>query len=110
MNEIIRTAAISPLRQRMIDDMNVRRFSRSTQRNYVRDVGRFATFLGRSPDTATPDDVRQFQIEQREAGVSTPTMNSIVSALRSSSRKPSIGPIWPASWSGRRIRATCPLC
>src|SRR5215475_5055845 len=82
MNEIIRTAAISPLRQRMIDDMTVRRFSRETQRNYVRDVGRFATFLGRSSDTATPDDVRQFQIEQREAGVPTPTMNSIVSALR----------------------------
>jgi site-specific recombinase XerD len=82
MDETIRTAAISPLRQRMIDDMNVRRFSRETQRNYVRDVGRFATFLGRSPDTATRDDVRQFQIEQREAGVPTPTMNSIVSALR----------------------------
>ena len=82
MNETLRTAAISPLRQRMIDDMNVRRFSRETQRNYVRDVGRFATFLRRSPDTATPDDVRQFQIEQREAGVPTPTMNSIVSALR----------------------------
>jgi site-specific recombinase XerD len=108
MDETIRTAAISPLRQRMIDDMNVRRFSRETQRNYVRDVGRFATFLGRSPDTATPDDVRQFQIEQREAGVPTPTMNSIVSALRFSSRRPSIGPTWRASWSGRRIRATCP--
>jgi integrase/recombinase XerD len=82
MNETLRTAAISPLRQRMIDDMNVRRFSRETQRNYIRDVGRFAAFLGRSPDTATPDDVRQFQIDQREAGVPTPTMNSIVSALR----------------------------
>ena len=42
MNETIRTAAISPLRQCMIDDMNVRRFSRETQRNYVRDVGRLA--------------------------------------------------------------------
>jgi hypothetical protein len=42
MNETLRTAAISPLRQRMIDDMNVRRFSRETQRNYIRDVGRFA--------------------------------------------------------------------
>src|SRR5947209_2609273 len=82
MDETIRTAAISPLRQRLIEDMNVRRFSRSTQHNYIRDVGRFATFLGRSPDKATPDDVRQFQIEQREAGVPTPTMNSIVSALR----------------------------
>src|ERR1700727_2343646 len=82
MDELIRTAAIIPLRQRLIDDMNMRRFSRATQRNYVRDVGRFATFLGRSPDTATVDDVRQFQIEQREAGVPTPTMNSILSALR----------------------------
>lgn len=82
MDETIRTAAISPLRQRLIDDMSMRRFSRETQRNYVRDVGRFATFLGRSPDRATADDLRRFQIEQREAGVPTPTMNSIVSALR----------------------------
>src|SRR6478752_2980534 len=82
MDEAIRTAAISPLRQRLIDDMNMRRFSRETQRNYIRDVGRFATFLRRSPDTATADDVRRFQIEQRDAGVPTPTMNSIVSALR----------------------------
>ncbi len=82
MDETIRTAAISPLRQRLIDDMNMRRFSRATQHNYIRDVGRFATFLGRSPDTATADDVRRFQIEQRDAGVPTPTMNSIVSALR----------------------------
>jgi len=82
MNESIRNAAISPLRQRLIDDMNMRRFSRETQPNYIRDVGRFATFLGRSPDTATADDVRSFQIEQRDAGVPTPTMSSIVSALR----------------------------
>ena len=53
MNEIIRTAAISPLRQRMIDDMAVRGFAPTTQRNYIRDVARFATFLRRSPDTAT---------------------------------------------------------
>jgi integrase/recombinase XerD len=82
MDETIRTAAISPLRQRLIDDMNVRRFSRATQHGYIRDVGRFATYLGRSPDTATVDDVRRFQIEQRDAGVPAPTMNTIVSALR----------------------------
>src|SRR5882757_11561040 len=82
MDETIRTAAISPLRQRLIDDMNMRRFSRATQHSYIRDVGRFATFLRRSPDTATAEDVRRFQIEQRDAGVPTPTMNSIVSALR----------------------------
>jgi len=51
MNELVPVALaapISPLRQRLIDDMNMRHFSRETQRNYVRDVGRFATtFLGR---------------------------------------------------------------
>ena len=65
----ILAAPVSPLRQRLIDDMNMRRFSRETQRNYIRDVGRFATFLGRPPDTATADDLRRFQVEQRDAGV-----------------------------------------
>jgi integrase/recombinase XerD len=73
---------VSPLRQRLVDDMAMRRFSRETQRNYVRDVGRFATFLGRRPDTATADDLRRFQVEQQDAGTPVPTMNSIVSALR----------------------------
>lgn len=75
-------APISPLRQRLIDDMNMRRFSYETQRNYLRDIGRLASFLGRSPDTATADDLRRFQIEQQDDGVPVPTMNSIVSALR----------------------------
>jgi site-specific recombinase XerD len=82
MNDLVSVSAITPLRQRLIDDMEVRRFSRETQRNYIRDIGRFATFLRRSPDTATAEDVRRFQIEQLDAGVPVPTMNSIVSALR----------------------------
>lgn len=73
---------VSSLRRRLIDDMTMRRFSRETQRNYIRDVGRFATFLGRRPDTASADDLRRFQVEQRKAGVPVPTLNSIVSALR----------------------------
>ena len=75
-------APVSPLRQRLIDDMTLRRFSSETQRNYLRDVGRFATFLGRPPDTATADDLRLFQARQQEDGVPVPTMNSIVAALR----------------------------
>ncbi len=82
MDELIQIGPISPLRQRLIDDMTMRRFSKETQRNYLRDVGRFATWLGRSPHTASAEDVRQFQIEQQQAGVPAPTMNSIVSALR----------------------------
>ena len=63
MDETIRTAAISPLRQRLIDDMNMRRFSRATQHGDIRDV----RALCNVPEAA--DDARRFQIEQREAGV-----------------------------------------
>ncbi|MCJ2124403.1 tyrosine-type recombinase/integrase [Methylobacterium sp. J-077] len=75
-------AAGGSLRQRLIDDMSLPWFSRATQRNYIRDIGRLATFLRRSPDTATGDDLRRFQIAQQEVGLGVPTMNAIVSALR----------------------------
>ena len=81
MNDLV-PAVVSPLRQRLIDDMAMRQFTRETQRNYLRDVERFATWLRRSPHTATAEDVRRFQIEQQDAGVPVPTMNSIVAALR----------------------------
>ncbi|MFT6008887.1 MAG: integrase/recombinase XerD [Parasphingorhabdus sp.] len=58
MNKLISVTPVSRLRQRLIDAMNVRRFTCETQRNYIRDVGRFATFLGRHPDTATAEDLR----------------------------------------------------
>jgi integrase/recombinase XerD len=51
-------SVISPMRQRLIDDMNVRGFSRQTQRNYIRDVGRFASYLRRPLDTTTAEDLR----------------------------------------------------
>ena len=82
MNDLIPVIAASPLRRRLIEDMTMRRFSHETQRNYIRDVGRFATWLGRSPHTALAEDLRRFQIEQQDAGVPAPTMNSIVAALR----------------------------
>ena len=82
MTELIQISPISPLRQRLIDDMTLRGFSTETQRNYLRDVGRFATWLRRSPHTASTEDIRQFQFEQHQAGVPAPTMNSIVGALR----------------------------
>lgn len=73
---------ISPMRRKLIDDMNMRHFSVATQRNYIRDVGRLASFLRRPPDTATTEDVRHFQLAQSEACVPVATMNSVVSALR----------------------------
>ncbi len=82
MTTILPNLPVSPLRQKLIDDMTMRHFSVATQRNYIRDVGRFASFLRRPPDTATTEDVRQFQLAQSEAGVPVPTMNTMVSALR----------------------------
>src|ERR1700712_3611347 len=82
MHDLLPAPAISPLRQRLIEEMNLRRFSHETQRNDLRDVGRLATFLGRRLDTATAQDLRRFQVEQRQAGVPVPTLNGIVSALR----------------------------
>ena len=75
MTTSISDVAVSSLRQRMIDDMNLRRFTRKTQFDYVRHVARFATSLGRPPDTATAEDLRLFQVKQRDAGTSraTPT-------------------------------------
>jgi len=74
--------SISPLRRRMIEDMTVRGFGEKTQSDYIRHVKNFTIFLGRSPDTAEGEDLRKFQLHQREQGVQPPTMNSTVAALR----------------------------
>ena len=73
---------ISDLRRRMIADMTVRRFGDKTQHDYIRHIEGFASFLGRSPDTATGDDLRHFQLAQVEEGVQPPKMNAQTSALR----------------------------
>lgn len=72
----------SALRERMIEDMNVRGFTEDTRRNYIRCVKRFAAFIGRSPDAATAEDLRRFQVHQTESGMRPPGINSSVSALR----------------------------
>jgi integrase/recombinase XerD len=73
---------ISPLRQRMIDDMTARRFKEKVQKDYVRHVRTFATFLGRSPDTATSEDLRRFQLHMAKQQVSPWSINSAIAALR----------------------------
>ena len=73
---------ISPLRARMIEDMSVRGFKEDTRRDYVRHVRAFAAFIGRSPDTATAEELRLFQLHQTQSGLQPPTINNTVSALR----------------------------
>jgi site-specific recombinase XerD len=64
---------VSALRARMIEDMTVRGFNENTHSNYIRDVRAFAAFIGRSPDTATAEDLRRFQLHQRESGIQPPS-------------------------------------
>jgi integrase/recombinase XerD len=76
------TKPISPLRQRMIEDMALRKLSPKTQSNYLRAVINLTCFLGRSPDTATPEDLRRYQLHLVETGVSSIMLNHTITALR----------------------------
>ena len=73
---------ISPLRQRMIDDMTARRIKEKVQKDYVRHVRTFAAFLGRSPDTATSEDLRRFQVHLAQLPIGVATINAAIAALR----------------------------
>ena len=73
---------ISPLRARMIEDMSMRGFKEHTRRDYIRHVRSFAAFIGRSPDTATAEELRLFQLHQTQSGMQPPSVNNAVSALR----------------------------
>ncbi len=74
--------SISLLRQRMIEDMTARRFKEKVQKDYVRHVRTFTEFLGRSPDTATSEDLRRFQLHMARRQISASTINSAIAALR----------------------------
>jgi site-specific recombinase XerD len=76
------TNAISPLRQRMIEDMNARKLGAHSQRSHIASCKRFAGFLKRSPDTATPDDVRRFQLHLAETGMSICNRNRIMTGVK----------------------------
>ena len=76
------TTTISPLRQRMIEDMTARKFGPASQRSHIESCERFAAYLKRSPATATPDDVRLFQLDLIESGLSIPNRNRIMSGAK----------------------------
>src|SRR6202051_985644 len=76
------TNAVSPLRQRMIEDMNARKLCAGTQRGHISSCKRFAAFVKRSPDTATLEDIRRFQLHLAEIGVSICNRNRIMTGLR----------------------------
>jgi integrase len=74
--------AISPLRRRMIEDMTIRKFAPKTQASYIRAVRNFTLFLRRSPDQASAEDLRRYQLHLASSGISVPSQNATVTALR----------------------------
>ncbi len=74
--------SISPLRQRMLDDMAMRKLSPKTQRAYIRAVKNFTRFFGRSPDQASAEDLRRYQLHMVSTGVSRITINATITGLR----------------------------
>jgi integrase/recombinase XerD len=76
------TRSITPLRRRMIDDMRMRKLEEKTQTGYIRAVRKLAAFLERSPDTATAEDLRRFQLHLVESGCSPITLNATITGLK----------------------------
>ena len=74
--------SISPLRQRMLEDMTMRKLSSKTQSAYVRAVANFTRFLCRSPDTAGAEDLRRYQLHLVEQGMSSTTINATITGLK----------------------------
>ena len=73
---------ISPLRQRMLDDMRMRKFGDKTQLDYVRAVRNFTKYLGRSPDSANVEDLRNYQLHLVDHGISPASLNAAISGLK----------------------------
>ena len=73
---------VSPLRQRMIEDMRARKLGPHSQRSHIHSCRRFTAFLKRSPDTATADDVRRFQLHLVEAGLGISNRNRIMTGVK----------------------------
>ena len=76
------TRTISPLRQRMIDDMTARKLAPQTQHLHIASCKRFAAFLQRSPETATVDDICRFQLQLAESGMEIAYRNRIVTGVK----------------------------
>ena len=74
--------AISPLRRRMIDDRAIRQLGPKTQSGYIRAVKNFVAFLGHSPDQASTDDIRRYQLHLASSDLGVPSVNAAMTALR----------------------------
>lgn len=74
--------SISPLRQRMIDDLRMRKYGEKTALDYIRAVRNFTKYLGRSPDTASVEELRNYQLHMVDHGISPASLNAAISGLK----------------------------
>ena len=94
-------STVSPLRQRMVEDMRMRKLAPKTQSAYIRAVRKFTKFLGHTPDTATDEDLRRFQLDMVDKGASPITLNATIVGLNPCSRLP---------WAALRLWPRCSRC
>jgi integrase/recombinase XerD len=78
----VATPTISPLRQRMIEDMRMRKLADKTQSQYIHAVCQFTVFLGRAPDTASTEDLRRYQLHLVDHGISPVSLNAAITGLK----------------------------
>jgi hypothetical protein len=102
--------AMSPLRRRMIEDMTIRNFAPKTQHDYVQRVKNFAAFLGSSPDTASFEDVRRYQLHLAASGVGVPRSTRRSRRCGSFSRSRSGGMRSSSTRTSFMSRASCRWC
>ena len=102
--------AMSPLRRRMIEDMTIRKLAPKTQHDYVQRVKNFAAFLGRSPDMASFEDVRRYQLHLAASGVGVPTSTRPYRRCVSSSGSRSGATISSSMRISFTSRASCRWC
>ena len=105
-----KTDTVSPLRQRMIEDMAARKLNPHTQRSHISSCKRFAAWLKRSPDTATADEVRRFQLHLIESGASICNRNRIMTGVRFLFRVTCVATIWRPRSGISRSRRSCRRC
>ena len=101
------TNTVSPLRQRMIEDMAARKLNPHTQRSHISSCKRFTAWLGRSPDTATADEVRRFQLHLVEGDASICNRNRIMTGVRFLFASRCVATIWRPRSGTSRSRRSC---
>ena len=101
---------VVPFRQRLLEDMAIRHFSEKSTHDYVRHIDRFLAFLGRPPETATADDLRDFQVHLNQGACVPPPLTARFRPCAFSFARRSASQDWVINWPACITRASCRAC